>query len=413
MRGPRTWGWASLVLVVAVAGLGLVAVPAAVLGSTSPTGSTTVLPGHLLVAAPPSWAKGPDDLTQLSVHGLDSGRALIWTEFQNGIDPNGSPSYIGGPTQSEIAGFDPLNGLLVRSINVSGHIDGLTADPATGQLVVTSNEDANSFLAIVDPRTGSVTQYTYAPSPEVSGNGGTDSIAIEDGQLFISHSNPSDTTQATTYSVQLHPSTLIATLTPVFWDNSWATDTLTGASVQLALTDPDTNYVMPDEGERFAGDLATISQGDGKIIFASHVPSSSPKLDLLNLTDNVTGNLPPIDGLAVTTCDRGTLYVVDAAANTITALDTTGWSKGTTFVTEPDDNSNPLIGTLDLTTGVITPLGNHFVSPKGLLFTPAAGCGSSDHGGHHSHHGHDRGRSSDGATFSPLVLLEQELARFF
>jgi hypothetical protein len=38
---------------------------------------------------------------------------------------------------------------------------------------------------------------------------------------------------------------------------------------------------------------------------------------------------------------------------------------------EPSDNGNPLIGTLNLFTGQITPLGNTFVSPKGLLFVPS------------------------------------------
>jgi hypothetical protein len=59
---------------------------------------------------------------------------------------------------------------------------------------------------------------------------------------------------------------------------------------------------------------------------------------------------------------------VDAQAGAIQALDTVGWARGTVFVGEPSDNGNPLIGVLNLYTGVITPLGNHFLSPKGLLF---------------------------------------------
>jgi hypothetical protein len=35
------------------------------------------------------------------------------------------------------------------------------------------------------------------------------------------------------------------------------------------------------------------------------------------------------------------------------------------------DNHNPLVGTLNLSTGQITPLGNTFGSPKGLLFLPS------------------------------------------
>ena len=157
---------------------------------------------------------------------------------------------------------------------------------------------------------------------------------------------------------------------PVFLDNSAATDAVTGKPVTLALTDPDSNAFQPAAAPRFAGQLVTISQGDGLMIFASHL-RSQPKLTLLRLTDNVPGNLPPIDGLAVATADRGTLYVVDNASGTITALDTRGWPAGTVFVGEPNDNGNPLLGTLNLFTGQITPLGNAFPNPKGLLFIPS------------------------------------------
>jgi hypothetical protein len=126
---------------------------------------------------------------------------------------------------------------------------------------------------------------------------------------------------------------------------------------------------MPPQSPRFGGSLATVSQADGKLIFASY-RGHHVHLAMLNLSDNVTGNLPPIDGLAVSTCGHGTLYAVDSGAGTIEALSTKGWASGTVFVGEPNDNGNPLLGTLNLNSGTITPLGNHMVSPKGLLFVP-------------------------------------------
>jgi len=45
------------------------------------------------------------------------------------------------------------------------------------------------------------------------------------------------------------------------------------------------------------------------MIFTSRL-MSAPGLSLLNLTDNVPGNVPPIDGMAVATAGSGTLYVV-------------------------------------------------------------------------------------------------------
>ena len=327
------------------------------------------LPGETIVFGPPSGARGPDDLAWLAIHGLDSGRPLIWTEFQNGINPNGTPGSAYGPTQSTLGGFDPSTGVIVRAINLSGHVDGLTSDPATGQLLATTNEDANSAFYVINPMSGAVIAYSYAPSPNLDGNGGTDSSSVIGGEIYVSHSDPEDTTQAAAYEVILHPATLTAQLNPVFYDDSSAIDAATGAMITLALTDPDTNLVMPSESPVYGGDLATISQGDGRIVFATHL-GDDPQFTLLNLTDYVSGNLPPIDGLAVATSGEGTLYVVDAKAGTIEALDTSGWATGTVFVTEPNDNGNPLLGTLDRATGVITPLGNHFLSPKGLIFVP-------------------------------------------
>jgi hypothetical protein len=338
-------------------------------GHSGPAGPAT-LPSTTFVAAPPPGAKGADDLTSLATSGLDNGRLVIWTAYQNGINADGTPGTPGGPTASTVAGYDAKTGALVTTIPVTGKVDGLTAYPAKGRLIATVNEDLNSAFNLIDPATGTVTTYQYSPSPAVSGNGGTDSIAVRGSQIFVAHSNPNDTTQPTNYRVRLDNSTRTAFLTPVFANNAAATDAVTGQPVTLALTDPDTNGFMPGQSPRFQAQLVTISQGDGQMIFAQGL-GNRPRLTVLNLTDNVPGNVPPIDGMAVATAGRGTLYVVDSKAGTIMALDTSGLPARTVFVGEPNDNNNPLVGTLNLSTGHITPFGNTFVSPKGLLFLPS------------------------------------------
>lgn len=397
----RTAAWISLVF--ALSTVALLALGSGAASATHPSNAPRMLFSLTLVSAPPAGTKGPDDLTHLTVPGLDHGAPVIWTAYQNGINPNGTPGSPGGPTQSTVAGYDPVSGRLVYTINVTGKLDGLTADPAMGALLATANEDNNSDFNVILPSTGTVTTYHYSPNPSSSGNGGTDSIAVEHGVIYVAHSNPNDTTQATDYSVTLNSATRTASLSPVFFDDSAARDALTGGRFALTLTDPDTNFVMPGAGERFAGELATISQGDGKIIFASHL-AGSVRLSVLNLTDNVSGNLPPIDGIAVATASEGTLYVVDAKANTITALVTDGLPSGTIFVSEPNDNGNPLLGVLNPWTGHISPLGNSFASPKGLLFVPDhdlpahdhphpdGGEGDGDGHGDHRHFGEGGGR---------------------
>lgn len=332
------------------------------------------LPSTTLVAAPPTGSKGPDDITVLRTHGFDHGRPIIWTAFQNGIGADGSPAG----AQSTVAGYDAKSGTLLKTIAVTGKVDGLTADPKLGGLIATVNEDDNSALNVVDVVSGTVTTYQYEPDPAVNGSGGTDSIAVRGGQIYVTHSNPFDTFQPAEYQVSLDTASLAATLRPVFFDDSRAKDVTTGATVTLGLTDPDTNAILPKSAHRFGGRLATVSQADGQIVFASQFHVGKPRLSLLNLSDNKAGNKPPIDGFAVATADRGTLYVVDNSAGTIEALDTAGWPAGTVFVGEPNDNGNPLVGALNLRTGLITPFANTFVNPKGILFVPA-----------HRHHGQE------------------------
>lgn len=344
---------------------------------TNDRGGPMYLPSSPFVTGPPKGSSQPDDLT-LYPGDMGAGEdATVWTEWQNHVNPDGTPSSPGGLNYSNVTAYDLVTGKLVRSVKVPGHVDGVTADPALRSIIVTTNEDANSSLYLVGVATGTLTHFVYSPSLEVDATGGSDSIAIWHGGIYISHSNPYLPTnppisdQPTTYRITLDGYAHVARDYPLFWDDSVAKFQPVGTTGHMNLTDPDTNYVMPRASPRYGGDLATISQGDGRLIFAeSGGRDTHLRLTQLNLTDNVSGNLPPIDGLAVATANEGTLYVVDAKAGTITALVTDGWPKGTVFVGEPNDNGNPLIGTLNLNTGRITPLGNVFGSPKGLLFVP-------------------------------------------
>jgi hypothetical protein len=369
LRQDKIFGQTSLLAILIISSISLLILPSIAASFASGSSGPSTLPSKIFVSSPPTGDKGPDDITRLAIDGVDGGKALIWTNFQNGINPDGTPGTSGGLTQSTIAGYDPTTGALIRTIHVTGKVDGLTADPSKGTLIATDNEDSNSAINIIYPAIGAVATYTYSPDPAVSGNGGTDSIAVHNGQIYLAHSNPNDVTQPTEYLVNFDVSTLTANLTPVFFDNSTATDAVSGNTVTLGLADPDTNFIMPNQSPRFAGELATIGQADGQIVFAKNF-AHTLSLTVLNVTDNKSGNVPPLDGIAVATSNHGTLYVIDASASKILALDTTGWPTGTVFVGEPKDNGNPIVGTLDLSTGKVTPLGNSFVSPKGLLFVP-------------------------------------------
>jgi hypothetical protein len=335
------------------------------------------LPATVLVGAAPTGSSGPDDLTRLSAEGVDGGHAVLWTAYQNGVGTRGEPSTC--CSFSTVAGYDEKTGTLVKTIKVTGKVDGLRADTEHHRLVATVNEDGNSALNTINVESGFVTKFTYNPNPEVSGNGGTDSISFWHGEMFIAHSNPNDTSQAAVYEVSLNWTTHTANLSALFHDDSTATDAVTTKAVSLGLTDPDTTAVVPDDSPRFGGQLMLLSQGDGLMVFASR--DANPALSVLTLNDAPTTVFPsgeknaPIDGFAVATSGKGTLYVVDnkggsGGHGSITALRTGGWDEGTVFVGEPSDNGNQLIGTLNLHTGLVTPLGNTFANPKELLFVP-------------------------------------------
>ncbi len=118
----------------------------------------------------------PDDITLL---GND-----IFVGFQNGVGPQGQPSTDGNQDSTVVE--LKLNGDPVAQWDVLGKTDGVTADPESGEVIATVNEDANSSLYTINPGApvgSQVTHYSYnQPLPH---NGGTDAISIYRGQILI------------------------------------------------------------------------------------------------------------------------------------------------------------------------------------------------------------------------------------
>jgi hypothetical protein len=317
----------------------------------------------------------PDDITR-------SGRNLF-VAFQNGVGPQGQASTA-GDLDSTIVEFTPW-GREIRQWDVRGKADGLTADPLTGQVIATVNEDANSSLYTVSPRTGRVTHYAYnKPLPH---NGGTDAIEIYHGQILISASAPGTTGKAApqpsypaVYIVRLNARTRVATVAALFYDESTAAainDPHAGKEVRLALTDPDSNEVVPSRWPHDAGDFMLDSQGDEELIFDHVTGWGRQSLSRLKLTASV-------DDTAWATDRYGVLYSTDNSADTVDVV-TGPFVPGTTFdaVTPCDENGAPAtcpapgfpsnyLATTNLTTGKLTrvPLNGPTLQPQGMIFVP-------------------------------------------
>src|SRR5215469_646941 len=221
----------------------------------------------------------PDDIVALGGH--------LYVGFQNGVGPQGEPSGSGN-LDSTLVEFTTA-GHVVKQWDVTGKIDGLGADPATGQVIATVNEDANSSLYTVSG--GTVTHYTYTPS-KLPHMGGTDSVAVYSGKILISASSTGTTGKApasapAVYVVTLNSGAKTAAVAPFFAANATATGVNapnTGKTVTLALTDPDSNEVVPSSSPAFAGDFMLNAQADQQLILSD---SSGKNLHVLKISKPV------------------------------------------------------------------------------------------------------------------------------
>jgi hypothetical protein len=309
----------------------------------------------------------PDDIVTLGGH--------LYVGFQDGVGSQGEASASGN-LDSTLVEFT-RTGSVVRQWDVTGKIDGMGADAATGQVIATVNEDSDSSLYAVSG--GTVTHYTYTPA--LPHRGGTDAVAVDNGKILISASAPGTSGKApasapAVFAVTLNAGAKAAAVAPFFADNATATGTdapHAGQKLYLALTDPDSNGVVPLGSPQFAGDFMLDSQGDEELVFS---PAGGQNLQVLKISNSV-------DDVAWATGASGTLYATDSSANTVDAI-TGSFTPGTAYtaVTPCNANSAPTVcpapgypdnslGTINLKTGmigkvaVIGPL-----APKGLIFVP-------------------------------------------
>ena len=69
--------------------------------------------------------------------------------FQNGVGPQGQASATGNLDWTVVE-FDG-GGHVLGQWDLVGKCDGLTADPQTGEVIATINEDAHSSLYLIQP----------------------------------------------------------------------------------------------------------------------------------------------------------------------------------------------------------------------------------------------------------------------
>ena len=147
-------------------------------------------------------------------------------------------------------------------------------------LIATVNEDANSSIYTIKPgakpgdqvrhydlQRGAATLRRHGRHLDLPRSRAGERLGTRDDghRRAVSQATPA------VYSVVFDPLLHVATITPVFNDGATAHVANVGASigkvVSLALTDPDSNEVVPASGPRFAGDFMLTSQGDQEQIY--------------------------------------------------------------------------------------------------------------------------------------------------
>lgn len=313
--------------------------------AAGPTASVVALPGYQVsvFTMGASAYKNPDSLVSDGTH--------VYVGYQNVTAKDGTDNKT-----STIAEYT-AQGQLVRTFRVLGHCDGLRYNPVTRQLWALTDEDGNPHLTTIDPSSGASVLYRTLPTPH---GGGYDDLAFLDGVALIDASNPTLNAAGLNAAPALDTITLSGgkvTLTPVLMGNASALDTTTQKMVTLNEIDPDSLTVDP------AGRLVLDNQGGRELVFLSHVGTPRQTVTRVPLDTQVDDTIWP-------SAAQGRLLVADTTANTVYAL-RTRFATGTPYAATPNDSGVAgFVGTINLSSGTITPVAIGFHAPHGELFLP-------------------------------------------
>jgi secreted PhoX family phosphatase len=248
----------------------------------------------------------------------------------------------------------------VRTFSALGHLDGLHMNPATHLLWALADEDGNPHLTTIDPATGATQLYQFATTAH---SGGFDDMAFAQGMSFMDASNPTldksgnnvfpalDTVRLSHGQVQV---------TTLLMGNATSTDITAGnnKNVTLNLVDPDSLTFDP------SGDLVLDNQAGTQLVFIKGAGTSHQTVRSLMIGDAVDDSLWP-------TASAGSFLISDTKANVIYALHSTSYSRSTLYATTPNDSGVAgFVGTIDLASGIITPVAIGLISPHGMVFLP-------------------------------------------
>jgi hypothetical protein len=323
----------------------LIAVPAFAQG-----GPTIAPPPYELsvFASAPAGLSAPDSIAVRKNH--------VFVGYGDNHDPGGADGL-----SSQVVEYR-MDGSVVHIYTVKGHNDGIKVDPLTQKVWALQNEDANPNLVIIDPDTQHQKEYTFGPTPH---GGGYDDIVFRGCNVYISASNPANNPNTGPAIVSAKLQGNMVAVEPVLAGEASAINLVTGATVTLNLQDPDSMTLD------LLGNLVLDSQGDQQLIIVSNPGQSNQTAVQLPLSFLSGGTQTGVetDDTAFVTSNQGFLLFADKVLNKVYKLTTSAFAPGSVYTAA---DGGPFVGTLDLTTGIITPVVTGLGNPGGMVFVSTA-----------------------------------------
>jgi|GEM_PF-472313 len=333
--------------------------------------------------APADGSSAPDSVTTAG------GSTFI--EYGNGADSTGA----GG--SSTIVQYDKA-GRIEFSYSLSGSVDGLKYNPVTGEIWALQNQDGNSTLTLIDPKTHDVSAPLSFANP--SATRGYDDVVFKGNQVFLSYTNPVNPGDPTLVELVNgdRPSGTLTTKSILSF-GATGLDTVTGKVELVPQNDPDSLKLAPN------GDLLLTSGDDGAIIDVKHAGTAQQSVSFTPIAGVGAG--AGLDDVIKPDATSGTFVLTDTATDKVFSFHATGLNTDDYYASV---GSLKAFGQVDPTTGAFTPLlsadnapGFNFSSPHGVSFTPDQAPAVADKTG---------GTTGDGYAHQAM-LLAQSIAGSF
>jgi hypothetical protein len=311
-----------------------------------------VLVGAVTVAAQadPSFTStvfGPN-----SPDSITTGAGSVWVSYDGGTNSDGT---VPG-TFSTVFRYS-TTGQVEATFKIEGDVDGLKYNSFDNTVWALQNQDANSRLSIIDPKTNGVTQETYAV---VSSTQGYDDVVFyKKNVTFLSYTNPSAPTDSVLN--QIVPNT-----SPIQVKSLLTAGAPGQGGVVLTTANTDSLKVAPN------GDLVQTTGNRDTLAFIHKPGTASQSVSYLTLSasgKSVTG----LDDTLFPNASAGTLYATvtnpatsaATSGNEVLALTVSGLAPNTMLASIGSLNE---IAIVNLTTGNLTPFATGLSGVHGLAF---------------------------------------------